>query len=255
MILRRKPKAIILDLDGTLLHSDGTISENTLEVLRECRERGIIIIVATARCMFKAVQYLDMIAPDYSILADGTQIFHNNKMLIGFPLKHSQSNGMLDAILENPNITEYFVCTEKNVLCSTSDINEIWRQSYDFKEKINVPIHKIVAIIDTYSEVKYLAEQFSCKLNSYRGEKLYSFTSKESGKLQAVSALGEILQIDLQEMIAFGDDQNDYEVLTNCGIGVAVSNAIPEIRSIADEITESNDDDGVARYLKKVLKE
>ena len=54
-------KAVILDLDGTLLHSDGSISEYTLEILQECKRKGILVIVATARFWFKAEKYLDII--------------------------------------------------------------------------------------------------------------------------------------------------------------------------------------------------
>nr|MBP3598099.1 HAD hydrolase family protein [Eubacterium sp.] len=72
--MNSQPKAMILDLDGTLLHSDGSISAKTLDVLHECKDNGIIIVVATARFWFKAEKYVDMINPDYAILADGTQI-------------------------------------------------------------------------------------------------------------------------------------------------------------------------------------
>jgi len=103
-------------------------------------------------------------------------------------------------------------------------------------------------------EAKTLAEKYDCRLYSYRGEDLYGFASGKSGKYQAVLALGEIIHIGLDEMIAFGDDENDYEILQNAGKGVAVENAIPTIRKIADDITESNNDDGVAKYIEKELK-
>ena len=66
-------------------------------------------------------------------------------------------------------------------------------------------------------------------------------------------ALGELLRIKPEEMIAFGDDENDYEILQNVGKGVAVANAIPKIKEIADAITESNNEDGVAKYIEKVI--
>ncbi len=251
MNVNNKPKAIILDLDGTLLHSDGSISEKTLTVLQECKNRGIAIIVATARFWFKAERFLDIIKPDYAILADGTQIYHNGIMIHGFSMNVSQSNGILHEILQNNNESEFVVSTGKKLLCSTLGINEMWRQTHDFKEKINEPVYKIAAIMNSYSEASALAEKFSCRLYSYRGENLYGFTDKESGKYQSVCALGEILKIDLQEMISFGDDNNDYEVLKYCGKGIAVSNAIPAIKDIADEVTESNDNDGVAKYLER----
>ena len=64
--------------------------------------------------------------------------------------------------------------------------------------------------------------------------------------------LGEF-QIGLEEMIAFGDDENDYEIITNVGCGIAVDNAIPMIKEVADDITESNDDDGVAKYIERLF--
>lgn len=251
MNTNNSPKAIILDLDGTLLHSDGTISKKTLTVLQACKNKGIIIIVATARFWFKAEKYLNIIEPDYAILADGTQIYRNGTMIYGFPMSSFQSNGILHEILQKDNQTEFVVSTGKKLLCSALGINEAWRKSRDFTETLNEPVYKIAAIMNSYSEANTLAEKFSCRLYSYRDEDLYGFTSKESGKYQSVCALGKILHIDLQDMISFGDDENDYELLKYCGKGVAVSNAIPTIKDIADEITESNDNDGVAKYLEQ----
>ena len=54
-------------------------------------------------------------------------------------------------------------------------------------------------------------------------------------------------------MLAFGDDENDYDILKNVGKGVAVANAIPMIKEIADDVAGSNDEDGVAKYIEKEL--
>lgn len=251
MSIKTKAKAIVLDLDGTLLHSDGSVSQRTLTILRECRVREIGIVVATSRFWFKAKEYLDMIKPDYAILADGTQIYHNGTMIYGFPMDIPQSSGILHEMLQRHDKTEIVVSIGQELLCSALGINEPWRRSFDFAEPLIEPVYKIAAIMNAYSEASALAEKFSCRLYSYRGENLYGFTSKEAGKYQAVRMLGKILQIDLQEMISFGDDENDYELLKYCGKGVAVSNAIPEIKNIADELTGSNDNDGVAEWLER----
>jgi hypothetical protein len=55
--------------------------------------------------------------------------------------------------------------------------------------------------------------------------------------------------ISLESIAAFGDDSNDIDMLKLCGKGIAVSNAVPEVLKIADEITSSNDEDGVARWI------
>lgn len=215
-------KAVILDLDGTLLHSDGSISKYTLEMLHECKRRGILVVVATARFCFKAEKYsekyLDIISPDYAILADGTQIYHNGEMIHGYPMNKLQSDGIISELIQKNGENEFVVSTGKKLFCSAE-----------------------------------LAEKFDCRLYSYRDEQLYGFTSEKSGKYQAVAKLGEMLQIGMDEMLAFGDDENDCDILKNVGKGVAVANAIPMIKEIADDVAESNDEDGVAKYIEKEL--
>lgn len=246
-------KAVILDLDGTLLHSDGSISDYTLEILQECKRRDILVVVATARFWFKAEKYLDMISPDYAILADGTQIYHKGEMIHGYAMDELQSNGIIGELLQNNEENEFVVSTGKRLLCSMVGIDEKWRTSKDFTEPLNRSVYKIAAILNTYEEAKGLAEKYGCRLYSYRDEQLYGFTSEKAGKYQAVLELGQMLQISKDEMLAFGDDENDYDILKNVGRGVAVANAISMIKEIADDIAGSNDEDGVAKYLEKEL--
>lgn len=247
------PKAVILDLDGTLLRSDKTVSERTLAVLEECKKKGIVIIVATARFWFKAEPFLDIIRPDYALLADGTMIFHNGELIHGFPMDSATGENLIREIMSMEDERDFVVGAGKVLLCSAKGVDEPWRQTYDFSAGFHKPAYKIASVMNSYEEAKKLADKFSCRLYSYRGEDLYAFTHKESGKYQAVCALGKLLNIDLKDMIAFGDDENDYEIVKYCGKGVAVANAIPMIKEIADEITDSNDDDGVAKYLEQYL--
>jgi len=244
-------RAIILDLDGTLLRSDGSVSDYTLEVLEECRRRGIRIIVATARFWFKAEKYLNMISPDYAILADGTQIYQNGVMVWGQVLEKQQSDGIIYELLQKKS--SFVTSVGKTLLCSDAGIEEPWRLSHDFTKMPDDPVYKIAAVLRGHEEAEELAERCSCRLYSYRGEDLYGFADGNSGKYQAVRALGKLLQIGLEDMIAFGDDENDYEILKNAGRGIAVENAIPMIREIADDVTESNENDGVAKYIGKIL--
>lgn len=244
-------KAVVLDLDGTLLHSDGSISDYTLEVLQECKRRGILVVVATARFWFKAEKYLDIILPDYAILADGTQIYQNGELIHGYAMDELQSEGIIKE-LKNAG-SEFVVSTGKKLFCSASGIDEKWRTSKEFTEPVRASVYKIAAIINSYEEAGALAEKYGCRIYSYRDENLYGFTSGTSGKYQAVLKLGEMLQMDMEEILAFGDDENDYDILKNVGKGVAVANAIPMIHNIADDITLSNDADGVAKYIEKYI--
>ena len=70
-----------------------------------------------------------------------------------------------------------------------------------------------------------------------------------SGKTAVIQALAEISRISPEDIAAFGDDLNDIEMLKLCGTGVAVANAVPQVLEAADEVTLSNDDDGLAEWL------
>ena len=248
-------KAVILDLDGTLLHSDGSVSDYTLGILQKCKEKGIVVVVATARFWFKAEKYLDLIRPDYAILADGTQIYHQMEMIYGSAMEQWQSTGIIKELLRKNARADFVVSIGQKLLCANPGIDEKWRCSRDFEKELEKGmtenVYKIAAILDSPDEAQRLAQKYQWRLYSYRGEDLYGFAGRETGKYAAIRALGDILQIELENMMAFGDDENDYETLKYCGKGVAVANAIPVIREIADDITESNNEDGVARYLAR----
>lgn len=70
------------------------------------------------------------------------------------------------------------------------------------------------------------------------------------GKPAAIDFLSRVCEIDPGDMVAFGDDHNDMEMLSLCGRGIAVANAVPEVLAISDETTLSNDEDGVACWLE-----
>lgn len=81
--------------------------------------------------------------------------------------------------------------------------------------------------------------------------KLIQVMSTASTKWNGIKTMLEALGVERDEAVYFGDDNDDIEAIRNCGVGVAVSNAIGEVLEAADFITESNDEDGVARYLEK----
>lgn len=106
-----------------------------------------------------------------------------------------------------------------------------------------------MAELPDYETALEIANRNHCRLQSYRGENWYVFLPEKAGKVQAIRELARILDISLNEIVAFGDDKNDMEMLKMCGIGVAVNNAIPDVKEIADCITLSNDENGVAECL------
>jgi len=82
---------------------------------------------------------------------------------------------------------------------------------------------------------------------------LVQIMSQDAKKRKGVQVMLDAFGIAPEEVVYFGDDYDDAESMQFCGIGVAVDNAIPEVKAIADEIAGSNDEDGVARWIEKYV--
>lgn len=137
------PKMIVVDLDGTLLKTDGSISSRTLGTLNKCRDKGILLVIATARFWMKAEKYIELIQPDYAILADGTQIYKNGEMIYGSTLTEMQTQGIVNNLFEENADISMLVCSEKAVYCSTKGINEPWKKYADKESMIQKPAYKM----------------------------------------------------------------------------------------------------------------
>ena len=248
-------KMILTDLDGTLICSDGSISEHTKEILKRCQNCGIYIAIATGRCWIEAEHYIEEIQPDYEITTDGTLIHRHGEEIYSRNFEMEDTNRIIQDLLAWDATTELFVAAGQQVFWNSEHISEsekLHRAIFnDYREPLSCRANKIVALLPTHEIAEQIAERNHCRLQSYRGENWYAFLPENAGKVQAIQELAEILHISLNEIVAFGDDKNDIEMLQICGMGVAVANAISDVKDIADDVTLSNDEDGVAEWITK----
>ena len=236
-----------------MLHQDGSISDETLRVLSECRERGIKFAIATARYWIGAEKYIDLLKPDYEITTDGTLIHSGDDRLYSCEFSEADTNLIVRSLLETKPDAEITVAHGKTVFWNSLHISEsekLFKAVYnDYSSALNVRANKIVAELPDDSIAVKIAAKTGCKLQCYRGERWYSFLPAGSGKTAAISTLSDLSGIGIEDIVAFGDDSNDVEMLKLCGTGVVVANAVPEALKAADEVPLSNDEDGVAKWL------
>jgi hydroxymethylpyrimidine pyrophosphatase-like HAD family hydrolase len=139
------------------------------------------------------------------------------------------------------------------------DRNDVTWQDYenaqvvDIFQKIEHEIQKFVLEIPIGAARAIAADFPDAALIQYSGGDWVQFACKNATKWNGVAAAAKHLGIDTAQIAAFGDDFNDIEMLEKCGIGVAMSNAIPEALAVADFIAASNNEDGVARWLEENL--
>ncbi len=246
---------ILTDLDHTLLRQDGSISENTLRVITKCREQGILFAIATARYRIGAEKYIDMLCPDYEITTDGTLIHSGGECIYSCSFDAQKTNMIVRSILAAVPQAEITVAGGKTVYWNSMHIAEserLHKAVYnDYSSYFDVCGNKIAAVLPDEGIARDIAGKMQCRLQCYREEKLYAFLPYGSGKTTAVRALARFSGIALDNITAFGDDDNDLEMLRMCGRGIAVANAVPAVLKAADEVTLSNDEDGVAHWLEE----
>ena len=248
-------KMILTDLDNTLLKSDGSISEKTLDILQKCRQQGMLLAIATARYWIGAEKYIQQLKPDYEITTDGTLIHSNGACVYSCSFSLEKTNEIIQEILKHAPENEITVACGKTVLWNSKYIAESRRlnkaQYYEYDVPLKNAANKIASEFPSKETASAIAAKTDCKLQCYRGENIYAFLPHDAGKIVAINEMVNISNIALEEIVAFGDDTSDIEMLKICGKGIAVANAIDEVLNIADDATLTNDEDGVADWLER----
>ena len=241
-------RAVIVDFDRTLLHTDKTISEYTVKVMREWHDAGAHLFAATARPERTIGAYCEKIPFDAFTTLNGARtvtpdaVFEEPISLQSADSVLAQLCAINGMVISAETGSGFFANTEIPAWSPvvTDDIRQLPR-----KEKI----YKILA-----SHPRLPADQISVDMpddtySSVAEMKLLQVMSGTATKWNGIRKMLEAYRLDASCAIYFGDDNDDIGPIRECGCGVAVGNALESVRKIADHVTRSNDEDGVAFFL------
>ena len=254
-------KMIVTDLDRTLLRSDKSISDYTAGVLHACQQRGMTVVFATARSENSCKQFIDMIRPDAVISNGGALVRTGGKIIYRAVMMRETANQLLLSCLSQPNIGYITVDTDKGYFVN-KPVNEQdpgWVEylpAYrrDFSLGLDCDAYKItVEIFDNTTAYAITSAFPTIAVIPFSGENWIRIADKKADKWHGLNALAAHMGIDPKNIAAFGDDHSDIEMMRRCGAGVAVANAIPEVKAVAGYVCDTNDDDGVARWLAETV--
>jgi Cof subfamily protein (haloacid dehalogenase superfamily) len=245
-----------MDLDKTLLRDDRTISDFTVSILKQCQQKGIKIAFATARSTQASLRFLDQVKPEFFIGYGGALALAGNKVIQKFDISSNISFNLIKECLETSEISSIFAINESIALTNNPLQLELTDSShykyYNFSVNNNLSYLKISIISSKLVIVENIASRYTMlDMLRYTGEDLYRFANRNAVKWNAVKAVADYCNIDTNTLLSFGDDINDMEMIKNCGIGIAVENAIEGVKAVAKHICETNENDGVAKWLKK----
>ena len=251
--MKKQMKAIICDLDRTLLHTDKSISSYTAEVFKKCHERGMLIMAASARPMRAIIPYNDIIPFDSICATNGAVIsLPSGTLEVGFSTESGEK--IISKLLEFPDV---FLSVETSKgLYSNRDI-PIWNPII-YEKFPSLPEGIVLYKILASSKEAPLYECIERTLtddvyHTIADKALIQIMSKNATKWNGIRRMLSYFGISPDDCVYFGDDNDDIEPIKNCGLGVAVSNAIPSVINVADKVTDSNDEDGVAGFIEENL--
>ena len=258
------PKLIITDLDGTALTDDKTILPATIQVFSKCKKAGIPIAIATARYIKGALPYAKALGVDYMILTDGTLIFEKEKLIYSNTMTPETTSMIINELVQRNYISHIAIPTEKNLYRFPYNEKELTKsesQKQDYTPGIKLDIHspfpypacKIVAEFTDDKAAEDIADKCGCSQFRYRGEDRFTFFDPSASKLNAIRFLCKYLDISIIDVCCFGDDINDIEMISECGFGIAMGNAIKEVRAAADAVTGTNMNDGIANAISSYI--
>ena len=248
-------KEIFFDIDGTLIPLGKIqMSSETIDALKKLKEKGIKIFLASGR----GVRELGVITKDVSFdgyvtlngqicLDENQNLFHGNPIQVGdlkVLLEIFDEKKMHAVMIEEKRSYMNFIDEAAEKIHKEIGVNAAPIESYE-----GDPVYQVIM----YADPSYAEELFKklqhCKWSRWHPSGIDIF-SKDGGKVMGIQKTLEHFGIQQEETMAFGDGDNDVEMLGFVHLGVAMGNAQEKTKEAADYVTASVEEDGIAKALR-----
>jgi len=253
------PAMIALDLDGTLLRGDFSISPRTLQTLKNCVARGLKVIIATARPPRTISAMLPAGFPEGPwICYSGAEIYARGARIMQNALAPARAKEIIK-VIESCAPEAAISIEMDDRLFINRPLNGPWIHTVvaDLVAVIDKPVAKVLFDTSDFNDSASLRAHLpgDCKIIAFNEGPVHlaEIVANEVSKVAALKLLVARAGHTMKDVIAFGDSDGDAEMLAQCGLGVAMGNASEAVKAAADWITASNDEDGVAVALEKLL--
>ncbi len=247
-------KLVVFDLDDTLLNSKEAVSERNRHAILNCCKKGMKIGYITARSARKMGEFLHGLPCDCIANYNGATIYADNKLIEENVIKYESAMDYINKLVEiapGIGICAYFepYCYKDKKIRSyiTQDVLE-----YDL---YSIPQHnfqRIRLFFNGYVNIDF-SKYISSEMQYHKSHDSAIITNKLADKGRAINLFIYYFGIDKDDTISFGDNISDIPMLKASGTSVAMGNAASQVKGIADYITLSNDEDGIAEYIEKYL--
>ncbi len=253
---------IALDLDGTLLDPQERVSDRNRQAIRRALEAGTRVVFVTGRgadTPIRISRELGLHLPVICCHGALTKDFGANRTLAHIPVPLQYAKPMVE-FAEREGLScalyveEHFWRLEGSAVSMEDMTGPVWREAKTFSDVLHTA-PTFIRFLGVPS-VEAMRAEFGDLPLSFRYETWGEFEecavlSREASKKNALARLCADFQIPAERVLAIGDSRNDVPMLRWAGVGVAMSNALPEVRRSVDYVTASNAEDGVALAIER----
>jgi len=250
------PEIAAIDLDDTLLRSDGTVSPNTVEQLMRWQQAGRQIVIATGRpprSIGHALPEALHLVP--WVCYNGAEIRLRDECIYTNHIPAVDTQAIIEQLQEV--MPDALIGLE---IAGNLYLNRHAQRTTPYEvadlAMLAQPAAKVLVFSETREALAPLTFDVPATaqpLYSVRYPHFIQILATNCNKATALQHLVSQMDKQLSQVVAFGDDTNDVEMIAMCGLGVAVANAVDEVKAVADQITTTNEEEGVATVLAQLL--
>jgi len=247
-------KMIVTDLDGTLLRTDKTVSERTIAALTRCKQSGIKLAYATGRGK-SAANLVPEGLFDGRIIANGAMATVDDTVVYNSLIPYLSVRNLLMA------------CDKRGLRMSSQfdgmdysnfSLSAVWPEETSYTivdfSKHDKDTEKIFTYDITPDDLVFMEAHLPPEAYLVTAvDGVAMINHKNAIKSKATAELARYWGIAASEVAAFGDDLNDLDLLKFAGVGVAMGNALDVVKEVAGHICQTNDEDGLARWIEANL--
>ncbi|WP_117235422.1 sugar-phosphatase [Vibrio maerlii] len=264
-------KLLALDMDGTLLGSDHQISDENKQAIQRAKEQGVTVVLASGRPLKGMQRYLDELKidseKDFVLFFNGSMVKNvQTGEIIHAETISGQSAKEVARLAKELGVNVHAfseihgLITPKNSEFTQheANINKLTITEMDFDElEDNHPIIKAMLV----DEPEKLSKAIEAIPSKWRDEYtivqsapfFLEFLNPKANKGVGIEAIANHLGINAEEVICMGDAENDHHMIKYAGLGVAMANAMEQTKAIANHVTVSNNEHGVAKVIEEFI--
>jgi Cof subfamily protein (haloacid dehalogenase superfamily) len=250
-------KIVFFDIDGTITHhKDGTISSKTKEAIKSLKSKGIKVVAATGRPLSMCKEIKEM-GIDTFITANGAYVKHKELVIHKIPMNKNIVQEVVEfAQAENHALSYYTEDFSMNGVKQTEVLLAL-KETLSLNEypAINPQIYNQEVFLMCLFATDETVEKFTHKFPHLSFKRWHPYVLnvllEDVSKSLAIIKVLQYFGIEKSEAIAFGDGENDIDMLELVGLGIAMGNGNEKLKNVADFVTKKSGEDGIEFALKK----